>query len=59
MACECLARVTRSRPTTACVRGRQSIVVDLALVIEAREAERLPERILGAVRMQRIHLGKY
>jgi len=37
----------------------KSIVVDLALVIEAREAERLPERILGAVRMQRIHLGKY
>ena len=28
----------------------QSVVVDLALIIEAKEAQQLPERLLGAAR---------
>jgi len=37
----------------------KSIVVDLALVIESREQQQLPERLLGAVRTQRINLALY
>ena len=35
----------------------QSIVVDLALVIEAKEVQQLPERLLGVVRIQRCDIG--
>jgi len=35
----------------------QSIVVDLALVIEAKEVQQLPERLLGVVRIQKCDIG--
>ena len=35
----------------------KAIVVDLALIIEAKETHQLPERLLGAVRMQKINLA--
>ena len=36
----------------------KAIVVDLALIVEAKEAHQLPERLLGAVRMQKIQLAQ-
>ncbi|KAA0162417.1 hypothetical protein FNF31_03216 [Cafeteria roenbergensis] len=36
----------------------KSVVIDLAFTIEGREEEELPEAILGAVRLSRMHLGR-
>ena len=37
----------------------QSVVVDLALIIEAKEGHQLPERLLGAVRLAKIDLEQF
>ena len=36
----------------------KSIVVDLAIIIEAKEAHQLPERLFGAVRLMRVSLDE-
>jgi len=36
----------------------KSVVIDLAFTIEGREEEELPEVLLGAVRLSRMHLGR-
>ena len=37
----------------------QSLVVDLALIIEAKETHQLPERLLGAVRFMKVNLDEF
>ena len=36
----------------------KSIVVDLALIVEATEVSQLPERLLGAVRIMKVNLAE-
>ena len=36
----------------------KSIVVDLALIIESKEAHQLPEVLFGAVRMMKVRLDE-
>ena len=37
----------------------QSIVCDLALIIESKESHQLPERLLGAVRFMKVNLEEF